>query len=69
MAILARPGSFGLSVVAGVLEATVLDAGAGRLSLLSGVEVVLVTVFLWSLARRLAREDAASWLAPILLAY
>ena len=50
-----------------LLEAAVLDAGARRLGLLSGVEVVLVTVLLWSLARRLAREDAASWLAPILL--
>jgi len=42
-----------------LLEAAVLDAGARRLGLLSGV--------LWSLARRLAREDAACWLAPILL--
>src|SRR3989442_2927757 len=50
-----------------LLEAAVLDAGARRLGLLSGVEVVLVTVLLWSLARRLAREHAASWLAPILL--
>src|SRR5437867_7435374 len=50
-----------------LLEAAVLDAGARRLGLLSGVEVVLVTLLLWSLARRLAREDAASWQAPILL--
>src|SRR2546427_351819 len=50
-----------------LLEAAVLDAGARRLGLLSGVEVVPVTLLLWSLARRLAREDAASWLAPILL--
>ena len=49
-----------------LLAAAILDTGGRRLGVLSGIEVVLAAVLLVSLARRLAREEAARWLAPIL---
>jgi hypothetical protein len=49
-----------------LLAAALLQSGGRRLGLLSGQELALATVLLASLARKLAQESAARWLAPIL---
>ena len=49
-----------------LLEAALLDAGATRLGPLSGLEFALTAFMLMSLARRVAREQAAIWLAPVI---
>ena len=49
-----------------LLEAALLDTGARRVGPLSAIELALTACLLVALARRVSREQAASWLAPII---
>src|SRR2546425_9855496 len=49
-----------------LLEASLLDAGAKRLGLLSAFELALTAYLLAALARRISQEEAACWLSPII---